>query len=350
MASDRSHSGSHAIADAALARMRERDIPPTPENYRVWYTYCAGTHPDLTRALDVLVSNRDSFTDERNAEIHQRFFGTEDDLPRLADTSERLEAAISRVMSALDSGGRETDASGRRIASLSGTLSGDSSLAHIQDTVREILRETRGLIHRNQELEQQLHQSSREVEDLRTDLEATRRDALTDGLTGIANRKLFDERLREQAAAAMEAGTGLTIALADIDHFKQFNDQYGHDIGDEVLKLVARHLREQIKGRDTAARFGGEEFALILPETHLADGAKLADGIRARLAGHQLTNRTTQQRYGRITLSAGVAAYRYGEPLDQLIRRVDAALYEAKGGGRNRVVSEDGAVVGDHPG
>lgn len=344
MASERADSEGHAIAEAALARMRELDIPPTPENYRVWYTYCAGTHPDLTRALDVLVSNSDAFTEARNAEIHQRFFGAEDHLPKLADTSERLEAAISRVMSALAAGGRDSDASGRRIADLSGHLSGDSSLGEIQDTVREIVRETRALLHRNRELEQQLQRSSREVEALRRDLDATRRDALTDALTGIANRKLFDERLREATAAAMDHGTRLTLVLGDIDHFKQFNDRYGHDVGDEVLKLVARHLREQIKGRDTAARFGGEEFALILPDTRLHDGAGLADRIREGLAAHHLTSRTTQRRYGRITLSLGVAEYRYGEPLDELLRRADGALYAAKEQGRNRVVAEDGGA------
>ncbi|SDG35136.1 diguanylate cyclase [Limimonas halophila] len=347
MSSERCDSGTHAIAETALARMKALGIPATPENYQVWYAYCAGTHPDLSRALDVLVSNRDTFTEERNAEIHARFFGGGgDQLSQVADTSHRLEQAISRILSALDEGGRESDATGRRIASLSGHLTGDSSLSVIQETVREIVRETRALLHRNQELEQRLHQSSREVESLRKDLEDTRRDAVTDGLTGIANRKLFDERLRDSMAAAMEHGTRLTIALADIDHFKQFNDQYGHDVGDEVLKLVARHLREQIKGRDTAARFGGEEFALILPETRLHDGGKLADRIRAGLAGHSLTSRTTHRRYGRITLSAGVAEYRYGEPLDQLVRRVDDALYAAKHRGRNCVVAEDGSVAG----
>jgi diguanylate cyclase len=138
----------------------------------------------------------------------------------------------------------------------------------------------------------------------------------------------------------LETGEPLAVILMDIDHFKTFNDHFGHEMGDEVLKLVARHLIDHVKGRDLPARFGGEEFAVILPETALKHAYTLADRIRDDLAHRRVTNRATHEVYDRVTVSAGVAEYRLGEPLDGLVRRVDAALYAAKRAGRNCVRSE----------
>jgi diguanylate cyclase len=135
--------------------------------------------------------------------------------------------------------------------------------------------------------------------------------------------------------------------MADIDHFKAFNDRFGHRVGDEVLKLVARHLRNHVKGRDTPARYGGEEFALILPATTLEGAGVLADQIRKSLAEHSLTSRKTDLRYGKVTLSLGIAVYRLGERLDDLLQRADRALYLAKQQGRNRVCTEAGLPEDD---
>ncbi len=227
------------------------------------------------------------------------------------------------------------------MSSLSGALDEENqTLAQIRETVGAMVQETRAILAKNQRLEQRLQESTAEMATLRQDLETVRRDALTDALTGAANRKQFDQRLRATSANAMEAGEPLSVMLMDIDRFKAFNDRYGHKIGDEVLKLVARHLKEHVKGRDLPARFGGEEFAVILPDTRLADALRLADQIRAHLAHRQITHRDTQQIYDRVTVSVGVAEYRYGEPLDHLVRRCDDALYAAKRAGRNRVCSE----------
>lgn len=328
------------ICSAALARMEELDIPATPENYTVWYAYCAGTHDELVRVLDVLISNKTSFTPERNAEVYERFFGTAGHTRAVVNAGRQIEAVMNRVATLLGQAGEDTNSYGRALADLSGGLAEDHSLENVQSTVKALMRETRAILIKNRELEHRLDRSKREVTELRRDLETVRRDAVTDSLTGIANRKLFDQRLREGSAGAMENGSGLCLVLLDIDHFKAFNDRYGHHIGDEVLKLVAKHLCDYVKGRDTPARYGGEEFALILPDTRLDDAELLADRIRARLARHTLTSRKTDTRYGRVTISVGVAEYRYGEPMERLIQRADAALYAAKAAGRNRVCTE----------
>jgi diguanylate cyclase len=332
---------SREYSAAALERMESLEIPPTPENYTVWYAYSAGQNPDLNKALDVLISNKSPFTAERNLEIYERFFAMDADLEYIQETGRKLEEEMGRIVSVLGEAGKDTNAYGRKMADLSGALSDGKTLENVQTTVRAMLQETRAIMAKNQHLEHRLEKSTREVTSLRADLESVRRDAVTDSLTGIANRKLFDQRLREAGAAAMEHGHEVSVVLADIDHFKQFNDRFGHHVGDEVLKLVAAHLRNHTKGRDTSARYGGEEFALILPETALGDAITLIDRIRDKLASHTLTSRKSDMRYGKVTISAGVARYRLGESLETLLERADTALYAAKGAGRNRVLSEN---------
>jgi diguanylate cyclase len=128
--------------------------------------------------------------------------------------------------------------------------------------------------------------------------------------------------------------------IFDLDNFKRVNDRFGHNIGDQVIKLMAVILKETLKGQDTAARYGGEEFAVILPKTSLANAVKLAERIRQSLAKKEMVNRKTGENLGSITVSVGVAAFdRREQPVD-LVERADRALYAAKNSGRNKVVSE----------
>ena len=132
----------------------------------------------------------------------------------------------------------------------------------------------------------------------------------------------------------------MSLLIIDIDYFKKFNDTFGHQIGDQVLKLLAQTLTSSIKGQDLAARFGGEEFCVILPGTGVDNAVKLAEIIRNKVGKKQVLNRKTGESMGQITVSVGVAEFSYGEPLSQLILRADEAMYTAKRTGRNRVVSQ----------
>jgi diguanylate cyclase len=128
--------------------------------------------------------------------------------------------------------------------------------------------------------------------------------------------------------------------LTDIDYFKKFNDSYGHLTGDQVLRLVAIAVKQNVKGQDVAARYGGEEFAIVLPQTRLDDAMVLADQIRQTMRRRRIVRKETRDDFGTITLSIGAACYRPGEPLAEIVRRADAALYFAKNNGRNRAASE----------
>lgn len=170
--------------------------------------------------------------------------------------------------------------------------------------------------------------------------ETLQHQAIRDPLTGLFNRRYFQETLRRELHRASRAKQPLSVVLLDIDHFKRFNDTYGHATGDKVLKLVARTLKQSAKGRDTAARYGGEEFGVVLPGTVMRDALAFAEQVRRRLAGKELKTLDGSSSFGSVTMSLGVSQYRAGEPVTHLLQRADAALYASKRDGRNRVTAE----------
>lgn len=326
---------------AAIAAMSRYDVALTPMNYRIWYAYMSGRDKDLVRSLDVLIGNQVEFTPKKNREIYDRFFDAEDTAGHLCDNSTRLESIASEILEQLHQTNTDQDAYCDKMASLSGMIGAAPDARRLAELVQDVLAETKDIVVKSQQLKLRLSESSGEVAELRRHLEEVREEALTDGLTGIGNRKFLDLRLLEEVKSAMESGESLCVVLADIDHFKKFNDTYGHRIGDEVLRLAGRVLKDSVKGQDTPARYGGEEFCIILPRTSLTNAVNLAEQIRRTLETRELKSTTTSRSYGRISMSLGVSLYRPGEAIDDFVSRADAALYRAKRDGRNRVESEE---------
>ena len=192
----------------------------------------------------------------------------------------------------------------------------------------------------NKALEDRLSLSKTEISNLQHSLEAIRAESLTDPLTGLGNRKYFDRSIEMAVQAALASGEPLSLLMFDIDHFKSFNDSYGHLTGDQVLRLVGMSLKQTIKGQDITARYGGEEFAVVLPNTALRQALTVADHIRRAVMAKELKKKSTGEILGRVTISVGVSMLKPGDDTDSLIERADACLYAAKRNGRNRVICE----------
>jgi diguanylate cyclase len=328
------------FAGKALETMTGRSVPPTPPNFTLWYAYHTGRMPDLRRSLDVLIETGRPLTPELTQELHDQFFGHEREANALRETGQQIETALATVLGILGDADKGAGRYGKALETLSGQLAGATGAGEVRKLVAGALEETRRMQEQNQALQDQVKQSTGEIAQLRRDLDSVKREAMTDALTGIANRKYFDIALQERMRCAFATGAPLCLLMLDIDHFKRFNDSYGHQLGDQVLKLVARTLTDTVKGRDLAARYGGEEFAVILPETALRDAVTLADKIRLAVASRRIVKKSTGEELGTITMSIGAAEYLLGEQSADWIRRADMALYAAKRGGRNRVVAD----------
>lgn len=327
-------------AKRALEEMRLRAIKPNPNNFAVWYVFASGRLLDLNRAIGVLDDAGEAFSDSRNAEIFDRFLSTARKEAAVAEATGELTDHMTHVLDNMSVANKGTDAYGEALGKAISSLGRIDAAQDAKATIAEALESTRHMAALNKALEKDLQNSSVEIGRLREDLESLRQEAYTDGLTGIGNRKRFDQALRQSIVSAMEKGTPLCLMMIDIDYFKQFNDTYGHQIGDEVLRLLAKTLRENVKGQDTPARYGGEEFSIILPNTHLDNALILAEQIRKAVSSKKVRNLRTGEDLGQITVSIGVSAFEPGEPINQFIGRADGAMYMAKNSGRNRVRSD----------
>lgn len=325
-----------ALARQAIDLMDSHDIPAAPPNFTVWYNYVSERVPDLKKMLDQMIVEDKSFSGGVNSELYETFIGHSRESVLVQETGEKMQGQAEQMLTAIDSASGEIKGVSSSIKDSLETFSGEGSLSGVQAFVQSMMLETKRFQKINSDLQAQLEQSSEEIEFLQHNLQKAENESYTDSLTGIANRKKFDSTLTREVAKARSAGTNLCLAIGDIDHFKLFNDNYGHMVGDQVLKLVAQALHEHVKGGDLAARYGGEEFALILPNTSLDNGFALVETIREAIGTRRIRNKQKDKDFGNVTLSLGLALFREGEAASDLLERADAALYRAKHAGRNQ--------------
>jgi diguanylate cyclase len=327
------HERSRRLAETAVEAVALLGVDPSPANIALLYAYADHADPLLRREVDRLLEAGAPVDQARLDALATRFLAGGG--PTTGDPM--ADATLSRVRAGNESA-RE------RAVGLAGEIG--ESLEEAVEAARlalaAIARDARSSGARVAGIEARLSDAVTQLGELVRRIERAERFAATDALTGLPNRRSFEEGLRELVAEA--ATRPLSLAMFDVDRFKNFNDRHGHDVGDHVLRLIARAIAAYPGGDRLAARHGGEEFALLLPGVVLADAVRVADTIREGLARRRLHMRGGFQLLDRVTVSAGVAQLREGEGPDNLVRRTDVALYRAKTAGRNRVVVDDGGV------
>lgn len=330
-----------AFAEVALNQLKALKQPATPRNYEVWYHYASGHHPAVNQLINEMMETSGALSQSDVDVIYEKYFAPTRQADRVDTVTSKFMEQVDAVMNMIDMASGAATRHSENLAHMTdklGAAAGDRE--SLRAIVESLAKTAKNMEESNRALETNLRNSRQEISRLQSNLEAVRHESLTDPLTTLANRKCFDSAFPAAIDEALGKGEHLSLLLADIDHFKTFNDTYGHLIGDQVLRLVALALKDNVKGRDLAARYGGEEFALLLPDTSLRQATTVAEHVRRAVMGRELLKRSTGENLGRITMSIGVATFHPGDTMAGLIERADNCLYAAKRNGRNRVICE----------
>lgn len=329
-------------AEHAMMTMRALGVMPTPKHYTVFFSAAAHQPPELARELALLMEREVAFTDELIDHLYQDHIAAVQSRA-VQETAVGARKIIAEMVHAVAAFAGNTQSVGQEVAHQLDKLGDDVSEEELRSIAQTVISSASTMKQSSESMTQKLAGAQAEIATLRENLARATTESERDFLTNSYNRKAFDKRLLEAMEEAQDSSSELSLLMLDIDHFKQFNDQYGHQIGDEVLKIVARSLIDAVKGADTVARYGGEEFAIILPRTPIGGGMIVAETIRKQIACKEFKNKATGEVYGVITVSMGVAAFRHmqNDTPARLIKRADEALYRSKHAGRNRVTQEN---------
>lgn len=319
-----------------LELIGKHGLPTDPLNYCIWYEYVSGNNQELKAAIDDHLKKGGAFSAETNQQLYNRHIASEQEM-LVTLVRKELNKVFAEIIGTMDSADQLYSQSANHMQAINEAIVPNLSQDQLKTIVKQIKNEITSLEGSSSSFREQLQQANSEIDQLKSKMALYRAESHKDPLTQIDNRRGFDKALAENITQAQADGTSLCLIIADIDFFKKVNDTYGHLVGDNVIRMVAATLKNSIKGKDLAARLGGEEFAILLPDTPFDGAMKLANDIRLAFERLDLKKKSTGESLGKVTLSFGVATYRKTEAAEDFIDRADQALYQSKSTGRNKV-------------
>jgi len=335
------HERTLAFAEIALGQIKALSQSASPRNFEIWYHYATGYNQPLNQLINETLAKNGTLSETDLEQIHDTYLSDSRFGERVDTVGTRVLDEIKQVISTIDAAAGSATSYSKSLSMASEKLAQANDGEALRTVIAHLVQGANDMERSNRNLEATLASSRQEIEQLQHNLEAVRTESLTDPLTTLANRKYFDAALAKGIAESNEKNEPLSLLMADIDHFKSFNDRFGHLTGDQVLRLVALSMKQNVKSQDVAARYGGEEFVIALPNTPLQSAVAIADQIRRAVMTKELMKRSSGERLGRVTISIGVAMLRPSDNAPILIERADKCLYAAKRNGRNRVINEN---------
>jgi len=323
------------ISRQAMAWLRDHKLPPAPISYDVAFELFHNPNPELKLRVEQLEGTTDELI-EGIQQIYKDFVITNKE-SELKQLTLKIDNLANNTLYSVSDTQDHLKAYSITLEEIEPTIEATSGDA-IMNVISVLLKETKTIHKHAESLENKLKQATSEIRLLQSEHLAFKDKASHDPLTRVLNRtgltEAFEKISEEKNAFPM------SLIMADIDHFKSFNDDHGHLIGDKVLKLVASTLKKNIKRSDIVTRFGGEEFLLLLPSTDLESGVTVAESLRQRIKKLAIKKRNSDEYLRRITISIGVCEIHKQQQLTDGIERADRALYRSKNEGRNKVSSD----------
>ncbi len=324
------------ILRLVIPQISKYNLAATPVNYTIWYEYYRSQNKHLKQVIDDRINQEKAITNELFETFYETYISDLD-----SKTFKQAHAELLQLISRLSESTNTTDSSAATfqdsLQHYANHFNTSKDLYEPEEVIGKLITETQSMLSSLDSMRLEMNESQIKINELKTKLDQVTAETLTDVLTGISNRKGFLKAFKETLSGSQNASPSISLLMLDIDHFKKVNDTHGHIVGDKVIKFISQILAKEIKGQDTAARFGGEEFIVLLPNTKLDDAEKMAQSIRIKIENSRLRHIKSQKLLGQITISIGVTHYLKNEAVESFIDRADAALYESKQKGRNRV-------------
>ncbi len=323
----------------ALPLMSKNKVATNPINYAIWYEYVSGENQALVSAVNNLIEKKKEFNNDINDNLYRKYI-FDDSVDSLEKIQKNLTKLLSNTMDSVDEANKKASSAENSFKTSSQKLEDAVDVGDISNILSNIILETRELASTSTLLKRRLHETNSEVDALKQELEKTRVSATTDSLTGLLNRGAFDQQLGDILKQNESEPQLVSLLFLDLDHFKKINDNFGHLVGDKVIRYAAALLKQHTSENHLCARYGGEEMAVIMPDTSRQRAVFVAEKIRESLSRSKLQRKESGETIGQVTISIGVAQLKQGDNFDSLVSRADKALYIAKEKGRNRVVDE----------
>lgn len=324
----------------ALRELGRYNLPATPFNYSVWYEFLSKVNPELTLALKEHLSKSGDISVEDAYRLYLYHI-----VNRGQAVIDKVKASflevVKEILSDISSTGEDISGFENYLVNFSRRIEKTDNEKAFRTSLKELIIEVKKIESSSTMLEDRLKSADEEVKVLQSKLKETEWFATTDALTGLLNRRSFEEKL-VQHTTSNNSHQILSLIMLDIDHFKRVNDTYGHLTGDDLLRVIAKTLKDYVRGKDIVCRYGGEEFIILLRDTPIQGAVTVAEKIRTHFASMSWKQKSTGVSMGRVTLSCGVSQYRPKEPIEAFVQRADIALYQSKKMGRNQVTKEMG--------
>ncbi len=324
----------------ALNYITKYNLPVNPVNYTVWYEYVSGKNIKLKKAIDLSIKQEKPINGKNVETLYKKYVADGDRI-----VISKLLTKISLMLKDISSHVSDTEGDlaghGQSLGELATQVGDAKDFNEVKEIVDQMLIETKALLNSGKRLQSRMKISSEDLKQLQQELEKSQQEAQTDALTSLINRRGLEKRLELERIRARQNNQAFSIIMVDIDHFKLVNDNFGHLVGDSLLRSIAHLLKGQLRKSDLAARYGGEEFLILLAETGIEGAMAVSRKIQDALSTKEWKIKETGESMGKITVSMGIAMYDLKEAEKDLIKRADDALFIAKKNGRDRIVTQD---------